>query len=103
MSLMVLGTSSHAGNSSITAGICRILSDRSISVAPFKAQNMSLNSYITEEGAEIGIAQTTQALAARTRPVVNMNQVFLKSKGNAVSQVVLLGKPWKDTQIADYY
>ncbi|HJK07183.1 MAG TPA: AAA family ATPase, partial [Methanocorpusculum sp.] len=103
MSLMVLGTSSHAGKSSITAGICRILSDRGIPVAPFKAQNMSLNSYITEEGAEIGIAQATQAFAARARPVAEMNPVLLKPKGNAVSQVVLLGKPWKDTKISDYY
>ncbi|MDV0444170.1 cobyric acid synthase [Methanorbis rubei] len=103
MSLMVLGTSSHAGKSSITAGICRILSDRGIPVAPFKAQNMSLNSYITEEGAEIGIAQATQAFAARALPVADMNPVLLKPKGNAVSQVVLLGKPWKDTKIADYY
>ncbi|MDE2519249.1 MAG: cobyric acid synthase, partial [Methanocorpusculum sp.] len=103
MSLMVLGTSSHAGKSSITAGICRILSDRGIPVAPFKAQNMSLNSYITEEGAEIGIAQATQAFAARARPVAEMNPVLLKPKGNSVSQVVLLGKPWKDTKIGDYY
>ncbi|HJK35729.1 MAG TPA: cobyric acid synthase, partial [Methanocorpusculum sp.] len=103
MSLMVLGTSSHAGKSSITAGICRILSDRGIPVAPFKAQNMSLNSYITEEGAEIGIAQATQAFAARARPVAEMNPVLLKPKGNAVSQVVLLGKPWKDAKISDYY
>jgi len=103
MSLMVLGTSSHAGKSSITAGICRILSDRGIPVAPFKAQNMSLNSYITEEGAEIGIAQATQAFAARARPVAEMNPVLLKPKGNSVSQVVLLGKLWKDTKIADYY
>lgn len=103
MSLMVLGTSSHAGKSSITAGICRILSDRGIPVAPFKAQNMSLNSYITEEGAEIGIAQATQAFAARARPVAEMNPVLLKPKGNSVSQVVLLGKPWKDTKIRDYY
>ena len=103
MSLMVLGTSSHAGKSSITAGICRILSDRGIPVAPFKAQNMSLNSYITEEGAEIGIAQATQAFAARARPVAEMNPILLKPKGNSVSQVVLLGKPWKDTKIGDYY
>lgn len=100
---MVLGTSSHAGKSSITAGICRILSDRGIPVAPFKAQNMSLNSYITEEGAEIGIAQATQAFAARALPVADMNPILLKPKGNAVSQVVLHGKPWKDTRIADYY
>ena len=99
MSLMVLGTSSHAGKSSITAGICRILSDRGIPVAPFKAQNMSLNSYITEEGAEIGIAQATQAFAARARTDAEMNPVLLKPKGKAVSQVVLLGKRWQDPQI----
>lgn len=103
MSLMVLGTSSHAGKNSITAGICWILSDRGIPVAPFKAQNMSMNSYITEEGAEIGIAQATQAFAARALPVADMNPILLKPKGNSVSQVVLHGKPWKDTLIADYY
>lgn len=62
MSLMILGTSSHVGKSIITAGICRILSNRGFSVAPFKSQNMSLNSYITEDGDEIGIAQAVQTL-----------------------------------------
>jgi adenosylcobyric acid synthase len=103
MSLMVLGTSSHAGKSVIAAGICRILSDRGISVAPFKSQNMSLNSYVTEEGHEIGIAQAVQAFAARARPVADMNPVLLKPKGPSVSQIVLQGKPWKDTEISAYY
>ena len=100
---MILGTSSHAGKSILTTGICRILSDRGFPVAPFKSQNMSLNSYITEEGAEIGIAQAVQAIAARARPVADMNPILLKPKGNSVSQIVLHGKPWKDTKIQDYY
>ncbi len=100
---MILGTSSHAGKSIITTGICRILSDRGVPVAPFKSQNMSLNSYITEEGSEIGIAQAVQAIAARARPVADMNPILLKPKGNSVSQIILHGKPWKDTKIQDYY
>ncbi len=103
MSLMILGTSSHVGKSIITAGICRILSNRNISVAPFKAQNMSLNSYITESGDEIGIAQAIQALAARACPSEKMNPILLKPKADSISQVILRGKPWKDTRIADYY
>ncbi|MDO5844106.1 MAG: cobyric acid synthase [Methanocorpusculum sp.] len=103
MSLMILGTSSHVGKSIITAGICRILSNRGFSVAPFKSQNMSLNSYITEDGDEIGIAQAVQAFSARACPNVLMNPVLLKPKADSVSQIVLMGKPYKDISVSKYY
>lgn len=103
MSLMILGTSSHVGKSVITAGICRILSNRGFSVAPFKSQNMSLNSYITEDGDEIGIAQAVQAFSARACPNVLMNPILLKPKADGVSQIVLMGKPYKDVSISKYY
>ena len=76
--VLVLGTGSHAGKSLLAAGFCRILSDRGFSVAPFKAQNMALNSAVTDEGLEMGRAQWLQALAARVRPQARMNPVLLK-------------------------
>ena len=103
MSLFVLGTASHVGKSTVVAAVCRVLSNRGIPVAPFKAQNMSLNSYVTRDGAEIGIAQAMQSFAARLDPVAEMNPVLLKPKGDQVSQVVLLGRPYKDIPITSYY
>ncbi|MDD4127223.1 MAG: cobyric acid synthase [Methanomicrobium sp.] len=103
MSLMILGTASHVGKSTIVAAICRSLSRRNIIVAPFKSQNMSLNSYVTKDEAEIGIAQAMQAFAAMAEPKAEMNPILLKPKGEQTSQVVLLGKPYKDVKISDYY
>ncbi|MCQ8893684.1 MAG: cobyric acid synthase [Methanolinea sp.] len=103
MSVMVLGTTSHAGKSTVVTALCRVLSDRGISVAPFKSQNMSLNSYVTDDGREIGIAQAIQARAARVRPTAEMNPILLKPKGDSVSQVVLLGRPFKDIPAREYY
>lgn len=91
--LMFQGTSSHAGKSLMTAAFCRALINRGISVAPFKAQNMSLNSCVTPEGGEIGRAQVLQARAARIEPHVLMNPVLLKPTGDTGSQVVVMGKP----------
>jgi len=103
MPLMVVGTSSHVGKSVTVAAICRCLVHRGIRVAPFKSQNMSLNSFVTKNGGEIGIAQAMQAWAARLSPSTDMNPVLLKPKGDCVSQVVLLGHPYKDVPIAEYY
>jgi adenosylcobyric acid synthase len=103
MSLFVMGTASHVGKSVTVAAICRCLVRRGIGVAPFKSQNMSLNSYVTPEGGEIGMAQAMQACAAKVPPHTDMNPVLLKPKGECVSQVVLNGRPYKDVHITDYY
>ncbi|ADC65943.1 cobyric acid synthase CobQ [Ferroglobus placidus DSM 10642] len=100
---MVAGTSSSAGKSVIVAALCRILSKRGYSVAPFKAQNMSLNSYVTKNGKEIAIAQAYQALAAGIEPDERMNPILLKPKGNFRSQLVVLGEAVKDVSIKEYY
>ncbi|MGD0080887.1 MAG: cobyric acid synthase [Methanoregula sp.] len=103
MSLFVVGTASHVGKSVTVAAICRCLIRRGITVAPFKSQNMSLNSYVTPEGGEIGMAQAMQAFAAKLAPHTDMNPVLLKPKGDCVSQVVLNGRPYKDVPITEYY
>jgi|LDZT01.1.fsa_nt_gi adenosylcobyric acid synthase len=103
MSLLVLGTASHVGKSVTVAGICRALFNRGYTVAPFKAQNMSLNSYVTADGSEIGIAQAMQAIAAYREPVAEMNPILLKPKADSISQVIVLGKPYRDLPIRDYY
>ncbi len=103
MSLMILGTASHVGKSTVVAAVCRLVSDLGHSVAPFKSQNMSLNSWVTRDGAEIGIAQAMQAFAARVEPRTEMNPILLKPKGDRTSQVVLMGRPYRDVAIADYY
>jgi len=103
MSVMVLGTASHVGKSTIVAALCRSLVNRGYRVAPFKSQNMSLNSFVTQGGCEIGIAQAMQAIAAKLEPEADMNPVLLKPKGGTVSQVVLLGHPYKDVAISAYY
>jgi adenosylcobyric acid synthase len=100
---MVVGSSSHVGKSVTVAAICRCLVRRGISVAPFKSQNMSLNSFVTVDGGEIGMAQAMQAWAARLSPTTDMNPVLLKPKGDCISQVVLFGHPYKDVPIAEYY
>jgi len=103
MSLFVMGSASHVGKSVTVAAICRCLVRRGISVAPFKSQNMSLNSYVTQDGGEIGMAQAMQAIAAKVIPHTDMNPILLKPKGDCISQVVLLGRPYKDIHIGDYY
>ena len=103
MPLFVMGTASHVGKSVTVAAICRCLVRRGMTVAPFKSQNMSLNSYVTPEGGEIGMAQAMQAHAAKIPPHTDMNPVLLKPKGDCVSQVVLNGRPYRDVPITEYY
>ena len=102
-SIVVLGTTSHSGKSTLVAALCRILSNSGLRVAPFKSQNMSLNSWVTSEGAEIGIAQAVQAWAARAEPSEFMNPILLKPKGDRTSQVIVLGRPKADRSAEEYY
>lgn len=101
--LMILGTASHVGKSLLTAGLGRILSDEGYSVAPFKAQNMSLNSAATPDGREIGRAQALQAEACRVSACAEMNPVLLKPSSDQSSQIVLLGKVWGQVSASDYH
>lgn len=100
--LMVCGTTSDAGKSTVVAGLCRSLARRGVRVAPFKAQNMALNSVVTPSGHEIGRAQGVQAWAAGIAPEVSMNPILLKPTGERSSQVVLNGAPWRVMSAADY-
>ena len=100
--LLVAGTTSDAGKSVVTAGLCRWLAREGVRVAPFKAQNMSLNSAVTADGAEIGRAQAMQAAAAGVEPEAAMNPVLLKPGGDQTSQVVVLGTPWADVSALSY-
>ncbi|CCG01500.1 cobyric acid synthase [Blastococcus saxobsidens] len=100
--LLVAGTTSDAGKSVVTAGICRWLVRQGVSVAPFKAQNMSNNSMVTADGAEIGRAQGMQAAAARVQPEAAMNPVLLKPGGEDSSQVVVLGRPVAEVTALSY-
>ncbi|MDJ0615842.1 MAG: cobyric acid synthase CobQ [Calothrix sp. MO_192.B10] len=101
--IMVVGTTSHAGKSLLSAAICRILSRRGWRVAPFKGQNMALNAYVTASGGEIGYAQAVQAWAAGVMPWVEMNPILLKPQGDMTSQVIIKGKPVGKVSAADYY
>jgi adenosylcobyric acid synthase len=100
--LLVAGTSSDAGKSVLVAGLCRWLARQDVRVAPFKAQNMALNSAVTADGAEIGRAQAMQAAAAGIAPEAAMNPVLLKPGGDTRSQVVLLGQPVAEAGALDY-
>ncbi|MEM2902374.1 MAG: cobyric acid synthase [Candidatus Bathyarchaeia archaeon] len=101
--LMVQGTSSHSGKTLVAALICQALRERGYSVAPFKAQNMSLNSFVTNDGGEVAWAQAFQAFASGLEPTREMNPILLKPKGLGTSQVVLMGKPYRDMSVEEYY
>lgn len=100
--LMVCGAASDVGKSVIVAGLCRLLARRGFSVAPFKAQNMSNNSCVTVDGAEIGRAQYSQALAAGVQPESAMNPVLLKPTAERTSQVVVMGEVVGETDARSY-
>ncbi|MDQ7782577.1 MAG: cobyric acid synthase [Desulfomonilaceae bacterium] len=100
--LMFQGTSSNAGKSVMTAALCRILLQDGYRVAPFKAQNMSLNSFVTRDGGEMGRAQVVQAQACRLDPDVRMNPVLLKPNSDTGSQVIVMGKPVANMDVFDY-
>jgi len=101
--IMIVGTTSGAGKSIITAAYCRYFARQGIRVAPFKAQNMSLNSFVTKEGGEMGRAQVVQAMAAGIEPHTDMNPVLLKPTKDAASQLIVNGKVAGNFAARDYY
>jgi adenosylcobyric acid synthase len=100
--LLVAGTHSDAGKSVVVAGICRWFARQGVRVAPFKAQNMALNSVVTRDGAEIGRAQAVQAAAAGLEPEAAMNPILIKPSGHRHSQVIVMGKPYGDADARSY-
>lgn len=102
-SIMIQGTMSNAGKSLIVAGLCRIFAQDDYRVAPFKSQNMALNSYITEDGFEMGRAQVVQAEAAKKSPDVRMNPILLKPTSDKGSQVIVNGQPIGNMTAEDYF
>ncbi|WP_029897218.1 cobyric acid synthase [Desulfohalovibrio reitneri] len=101
--LMVQATCSNAGKSLLVSALCRILRRRGLAPCPFKAQNMSLNSFVTPDGGEMGRAQALQAQAAGLEVDARMNPVLLKPSSETGSQVMVLGKPWESLRAAEYY
>ncbi|HOK04795.1 MAG TPA: cobyric acid synthase [Victivallales bacterium] len=101
--IMIVGTSSDSGKSLITAALCKIFSEKGVKVAPFKAQNMALNSFVTSNGGEIGRAQAFQAKCANIHPSTDMNPILLKPTGDSHCQVIANGKVYKNLSSAKEY
>lgn len=101
--IMILGTSSNAGKTTIVAGLCRLFANKGIRVSPFKSQNMSLNSFATINGEEIARSTAVQAFAAKQKPSIHMNPILLKPKNDMESQVIFHGKVECDTPAIDYF
>jgi len=101
--LAILGTGSDVGKSLIAAGLCRLLYRSGAKVAPFKAQNMSLNSFVTPDGSEMGRAQVLQAQACGLAPNVIMNPILLKPEADCQSQVIVQGKVWEKLEAQEYF
>ena len=101
--IMIQGTMSNVGKSALAAGLCRVLKQDGYKVAPFKSQNMALNSFITQNGLEMGRAQVMQAEAAGIEPEVSMNPILLKPTNDTGSQVIINGKPIGVMSAVEYY
>ena len=101
--IMIQGTMSSAGKSLLVAGLCRVFKQDGYRVAPFKSQNMALNSFITTEGLEMGRAQVMQAEAAGMTPMVCMNPILLKPTNNVGSQVIVNGEVLGNMSARDYF
>ena len=101
--IMVQGTTSGAGKSTIVIGLCRLFSDRGYNVAPFKAQNMSSNFFTTSSGSKMALVQAIQAVAARKEPDSRMNPILLKPLGEYRSTVFLNGRFYSEMYAKDYY
>ncbi|MBO5552425.1 MAG: cobyric acid synthase [Lachnospiraceae bacterium] len=101
--IMIQGTMSGVGKSLIVAGLCRILKQDGFAPAPFKSQNMSLNSYVTSDGLEIGRAQAMQSYAAGLEPASEMNPILLKPTGDTGSQVIVNGRPVGNMSAREYF
>ena len=102
-SIMIQGTMSNAGKSLIAAGLCRVFKQDGYRVAPFKSQNMALNSYITEDGLEMGRAQVGQAEAAGIKPQADMNPILLKPTSDSGAQGILHGVPIGTMPAKEYF
>lgn len=102
-SLMLQGTASHVGKSILVAALCRIFKEQGLKVAPFKAQNMALNSFVARDGGEIGRAQAFQAEAAGIEPTVDMNPILLKPTSDMGAQVIIHGKVYGNMKAAEYH
>ena len=101
--IMIQGTMSNAGKSLVCAGLCRIFKQDGYRVAPFKSQNMALNSFVTRDGKEMGRAQVVQAEAAGVEPDVRMNPILLKPTTDVGSQVIVNGVVQGNMRAMDYY
>ncbi len=101
--IMVQGTGSDVGKSILVCALCRIFRQEGLKVAPFKAQNMSNNSYVTADGREMGRAQVAQAEAAGILPEAEMNPILLKPSGNNGSQIITMGRPLRHMTADEYY
>lgn len=99
---MFQGTASHVGKSILATGLCRLFSQEGFRVAPFKSQNITLNSYLTADGGEIGIAQGLQAEAASIRPAVEMNPILLQLKKGMAARVIVMGRPLGEMNAWEY-